>query len=49
MDIEAGEAGDYPPYDRGMAADVWVKEADGVTNAEGRVWPDGVVCFAIHI
>ena len=36
--ISIGEPpGTYGPYERGMAADVWVKEDDGVTNAVGKV------------
>ena len=42
VDIEE-PADSYPTFDRGMAADVWVKEADGVTNARGRAWSDGEV------
>ncbi|CAH1773346.1 unnamed protein product [Owenia fusiformis] len=44
--ISIGEpAGTYRPFDLGQSMDVWVKESDGVTNAEGRVWPDANVYF----
>ena len=34
---------DYPAFDNGEIMDVWVKTADGVTSARGRVWPDDEV------
>ncbi|ELU06499.1 hypothetical protein CAPTEDRAFT_169641, partial [Capitella teleta] len=44
--ISTGEpSGSYPPYETGMTADVWVKEADGVTNAESMCWPEDSVHY----
>lgn len=31
--------GSYLPFERGLAKDVYVKKADGITNIEGEVWP----------
>ncbi|XP_070541629.1 maltase-glucoamylase-like [Ptychodera flava] len=31
--------GEYPPYDDGHEKDIFIKEADGVTEFQGRVWP----------
>lgn len=31
--------GSYPPFERGLEKDVYVKKADGITNIEGEVWP----------
>ncbi|XP_039263312.2 lysosomal alpha-glucosidase-like [Styela clava] len=36
--------GAYPPYERGVAADAYVKNADG-TDALGKVWPPGNSVF----
>ncbi|CAH1800510.1 unnamed protein product, partial [Owenia fusiformis] len=44
--ISIGEpAGTYPPFDRGQVQGVWVNNSDGVTPAEGRVWPPDNVYF----
>ena len=32
-------AGSYAPFDRGNTNDVWVKQADGLHNVEGKVAP----------
>lgn len=31
--------GEYPPFERGAEAEVWVKDADGITDYPGEVWP----------
>ena len=42
--------GAYPSFDRGMEQDVWIKEADGVTDYEGEVWPgDDDVIYTAHV
>lgn len=39
--IGIGETpGSYPPFDRGEALNVWVKESDAVTPAEAVAWPE---------
>ncbi|CAL8087113.1 unnamed protein product [Orchesella dallaii] len=38
--------GTYRPYELGNEMDVWVKRADGVTPAQGKVWPAGACYFA---
>ncbi len=43
--ISTGAGDDYRPYTLGNEMDVWVKEADGVTPALGRVWPEDPTYF----
>src|SRR5258705_415167 len=44
--IATGEPnGTYRAFDLGNEMDVWVKRADGVTPAEGRMWPPSTVYF----
>jgi len=43
--VSAVEPPPYRPYELGNEMDVWVKRADGVTPAQGKVWPDGACYF----
>jgi len=44
--VSAVEPPGYRPYELGNEMDVWVKRADGVTPAQGKVWPAGACYFA---